>query len=152
MIKKKTRRNNGHVDVLTVCLAEKRRWNSFTRGSSTQNAMPSPRPPRHTAAVVALLLSVCASPATSLQCGSDGGDEINFELLTGYAASPAAKHAMREQLALFTLPQCIAACKSDDQCAAVTFETGACVSYSAVPQKNANSGMVQPLQYHNDAG
>lgn len=65
---------------------------------------------------------------------------MNFELLTGYAASPAAKHAMREQLALFTLPQCIDACKSDDQCAAVTYETGACVSYAAVPQKNANPG------------
>lgn len=101
-----------------------------------------------TAAAVAccvLLLTGCARThaAASVQC--DGG-EVNFELLTGYAASPAAKHAMREQLALFTLPQCIDACKSDDQCAAVTYETGACVSYAAVPQKNANSGNT-PVHY-----
>lgn len=83
------------------------------------------------------LLAACVWSAASLQC-ADG--DVNFELLTGYAASPAAKHAMREQLALFTLPQCINACKVDEQCAAVTYETGACVSYAAVPQKNANTG------------
>jgi hypothetical protein len=87
--------------------------------------------------VVSAVLAGRARPAAALKC--DGGD-VSFELLTGYAASPAAKHAMREQLALFTLPQCIDACRSDDQCAAVTYETGACVSYAAVPQKNANSG------------
>lgn len=76
----------------------------------------------------------------SLRCGDGDGGEVNFELLTGYAASPAAKHAMRQQLALFTLPQCIEACKFDDQCAAVTYETGVCVSFAAVPQKNANTG------------
>ncbi|XP_060845041.1 uncharacterized protein LOC132924638 [Rhopalosiphum padi] len=86
--------------------------------------------------VVSAVLAGRARPAAALKC--DGGD-VSFELLTGYAASPAAKHAMREQLALFTLPQCIDACRSDDQCAAVTYETGACVSYAAVPQKNANS-------------
>lgn len=99
-----------------------------------------------TVAVAGLWLAACAclaaAPATALQCaGRDGdGGDVSFELLTGYAASPAAKHAMREQLALFTLPQCIDACKSDELCAAVTYETGACVSYAAVPQKNANSG------------
>lgn len=100
-----------------------------------------------TAAVVAVLLAaVCScstaaapsSSSSSVRC--DAADrQVNFELLTGYAASPAAKHAMRQQLALFTLPQCINACKSDDQCAAVTYETGVCVSFAAVPQKNANS-------------
>lgn len=92
-------------------------------------------------ATAALLLSlaVCARPSSaSFQC-DDGGD-VNFELLTGYTTNPSAKHVMREQLALFTLPQCIDACKSDDQCAAITYETGACVSYAAVPQKNTNPG------------
>lgn len=87
-----------------------------------------------------LLASGFTCLAASLQCGGGGGDgQVSFELLTGYAASPAAKHAMRDQLALFTLPQCIDACKLDDQCAAVTYETGACVSYATVPQKNGNS-------------
>lgn len=93
-----------------------------------------------TGAVVIACLSLLAAgprPAASLRC--DDGD-ASFELLAGYAASPAAKHAMRQQLALFTLPQCISACKSDDQCAAITYETGVCVSYAAVPQKNANTG------------
>jgi len=84
------------------------------------------------------LVVVMMAGCSSLKC--DGGGDVNFELLTGYAASPAAKHAMREQLALFTLPQCIDACKLDDQCAAITYETGACVSYAAVPQKNSNAG------------
>lgn len=78
---------------------------------------------------------VCTVPPPS-RCG-DG--PVSFELLTGYAAGPAAKHAMRDQLALFTLPQCVDACASDGQCAAVTYETGACVSYAAVPQKNADA-------------
>ncbi|KAF0767709.1 Uncharacterized protein FWK35_00013868 [Aphis craccivora] len=87
--------------------------------------------------VIAAAMAGCGRPAAALKC--EAGD-VSFELLTGYAASPAAKHAMREQLALFTLPQCIDACRSDDQCAAVTYETGVCVSYAAVPQKNANAG------------
>lgn len=96
----------------------------------TSNGVMSSRP------IVVLLLT--SGLAASLQCG--GGDgHVSFELLTGYAASPAAKHAMRDQLALFTLPQCIDACKSDEQCAAVTYETGACVSYATVPQKNGNA-------------
>lgn len=94
----------------------------------------------HAAAATLLLsLAVCARLSSASDQCNDGGD-VNFELLTGYEASPSAKHAMREQLALFTLPQCTDACKSDEQCAAVTYETGACVTYAAVPQKNANPG------------
>lgn len=102
---------------------------------------PHPRRFAHLSVALSLVVVMmvgCSSPVVSLKC--DGSGDINFELLTGYAASPAAKHAMREQLALFTLPQCIDACKLDDQCAAITYETGACVSYAAVPQKNANAG------------
>lgn len=94
--------------------------------------------------VVVAVMAGCGRPAAALKC--EAGD-VSFELLTGYAASPAAKHAMREQLALFTLPQCIDACRSDDQCAAVTYETGVCVSYAAVPQKNANAGELD-LRYY----
>jgi len=111
--------------------------------AATADIVMHPHPRRFAHLSVALSLVVvmmagCSSPAASLKC--DGGGDVNFELLTGYAASPSAKHAMREQLALFTLPQCIDACKLDDQCAAITYETGACVSYAAVPQKNTNAG------------
>lgn len=96
--------------------------------------------PSGSAVALLLLAAFAARPAASLQCDDDS--DINFELLAGYAASPAAKHTMREQMALFTLPQCIEACKSDEQCAAVTYETGVCISFAAVPQKNAYSGTV----------
>lgn len=99
--------------------------------------------PRTAAAVVLmlhLLAAVRAIASSEQQQRCDDDADVNFELLTGYAASTAAKHAMRQQLALFTLPQCIDACKTDDQCAVVTYETGACVSYAAVQHKNADAG------------
>ncbi|XP_050435225.1 uncharacterized protein LOC126842338 [Adelges cooleyi] len=91
-----------------------------------------------TAAVVVCLWALSAALQQQLHRCEEGG-RVGFELLTGYAASPAAKHAVRDQMALFALPQCIDACRDDDQCAAVTYETGACVSFAAMPAKTANS-------------
>ncbi|XP_050528281.1 uncharacterized protein LOC126898361 [Daktulosphaira vitifoliae] len=83
---------------------------------------------------IAMLLASSEALQQQLhQC--ENGGEVSFELLTGYVENSDAKHAMREQLALFTLPQCIEACRSDERCAGITYETGACVSFATMPQK-----------------